>query len=139
MTTTGTLKFRKYQEKRAGDFKDKWYGAQLALLARRHPRCIDRHALLLAGTGTRRQVGTSGRAGAILHRHEHLAGCYGAGVYRRQHQGRASQRAQHQDLEQPGTAQAMPSDGAHRLCRHAPGRRRRRWRRRRPSCHRVNY
>lgn len=26
MTTTGTLKFRKYQEKRAGDFKDKWYG-----------------------------------------------------------------------------------------------------------------
>ncbi len=26
MATTGTLKFRKYQEKRAGKFKDKWYG-----------------------------------------------------------------------------------------------------------------
>lgn len=26
MATTGTLKFRKYQEKRAGAFKDKWYG-----------------------------------------------------------------------------------------------------------------
>lgn len=26
MATTGTLKFRKYQEKRTGDFKDKWYG-----------------------------------------------------------------------------------------------------------------
>lgn len=25
MATTGTLKYRKYQEKRAGDFKDKWY------------------------------------------------------------------------------------------------------------------
>ena len=26
MATTGTLKYRKYQENRAGDFKGKWYG-----------------------------------------------------------------------------------------------------------------
>ena len=26
MATTGTLKYKKYQENRAGDFKDKWYG-----------------------------------------------------------------------------------------------------------------
>ena len=88
-TTIGTLKYRMAQVKNPQKPSEaqKWYAravqdrtvafedfvthtgrAQLALLARRHPRRTHRHARLPAGIGAGRKVGTPGRTGSVLPR-----------------------------------------------------------------------
>ena len=79
----------------------------LAVLARCHPRCIDRHAGLREGIGAGRQVGATRRPRTILRRTEDQRGKGARQVDGGQPcAGRNAERAKHQDLEQLRTPKA---------------------------------